>query len=234
MGRCFTTWACCCAQQPNHMCRSSLVCRVGMITAGTAALRSCPTGLCHAAWRGGSSGGLQSLAHAPMVTQLRAFVLMSSENVAGPGRPARRQVRGAASRCSRLLWRRWPISSAALGTLRSLRCSRRRAARSILPPVAATCRPLLQVDAPVTGHEEAHAPGTVNIWTGRVLREYRKPREGRRKEASKYRCLPKADSGETRGSRSGAGYCCLYFARGIWWVRSCKKNSILASHARGL
>ncbi|KAL4439994.1 hypothetical protein ABPG75_002995 [Micractinium tetrahymenae] len=72
-----------------------------------------------------------------------------------------------------------------------------------------------QVDAPVTGHEEAHAPGTVNIWTGRVLKEYRKPRDGRRKEASQYRCLPKVDSGETRGSRSGAGYCCLYFARGI-------------------
>ncbi|PSC68748.1 Pre-mRNA-splicing factor cwc2 [Micractinium conductrix] len=73
-----------------------------------------------------------------------------------------------------------------------------------------------QVNAPVTGHEEVHAPGTVNVWTGRVLKEYRKPREGRgAKQASLYRCLPKAHCGWTRGAGSGASYCCLYFARGI-------------------
>ncbi|EFN52859.1 hypothetical protein CHLNCDRAFT_138339 [Chlorella variabilis] len=72
-----------------------------------------------------------------------------------------------------------------------------------------------QVDAPVTGHEEVHAAGTVNIWTGRVLKEYRKPRENRKKEASAYRCHPKIDSGWTRGEGSGVEYCCLYFARGI-------------------
>jgi hypothetical protein len=76
------------------------------------------------------------------------------------------------------------------------------------------------VPAPVTGHEEQHAPGTVNLWTGRVLKEYRKPREGSRgkKEVSQYRCHPRADAGWTRGAGSGAAYCCLYFARGIWWV----------------
>lgn len=38
------------------------------------------------------------------------------------------------------------------------------------------------------------------------------------KQASLYRCLPKAHCGWTRGAGSGASYCCLYFARGIWWV----------------
>ena len=52
---------------------------------------------------------------------------------------------------------------------------------------------------------------------GRVLKEYRRPRdEPRKKEASQYRCHPKVDSGWTRGTASGASYCCLYFARGIW------------------
>jgi hypothetical protein len=74
----------------------------------------------------------------------------------------------------------------------------------------------LQVDEPVTGHVEEHAAGTVNIWTGKVLKEFRKQRELHRKEASKYRCLPKLDSGWTRGEASGMQYCCLYFARGIW------------------
>ena len=91
---------------------------------------------------------------------------------------------------------------------------RRPLAVARLPPPA----PIVQVDAPVTGHEEVHAPGTVNAWTGRVLREYRKPREEgqRRREASKYRCHPRLDSGWTRGADSGQNYCCLYFARGIW------------------
>lgn len=43
----------------------------------------------------------------------------------------------------------------------------------------------------MTGREEAHALGTVNIWTGRPLKEFRPRREERTREASKYRCMPK-------------------------------------------
>ena len=95
---------------------------------------------------------------------------------------------------------------------------RRRCAPPTRPPPGTLLA--LQVAAPVTGHEEQHAPGTVNLWTGRVLKEYRKPREGGRgkREVSQYRCHPRADAGWTRGAGSGAAYCCLYFARGIWWV----------------
>jgi hypothetical protein len=81
----------------------------------------------------------------------------------------------------------------------------------------------------VTAHEEVHAAGTVNIWTGRVLKEFRKPREGRRKEVSKYRCHGKIDSGWTRGEGSGVGYCCLYFARGIWCAPQAVGNSLAAA-----
>lgn len=66
----------------------------------------------------------------------------------------------------------------------------------------------------MTGHEERHDPGTFNIWTGRKLREFRAPREqGAPREPSKYRCMPKLDSGWTRGEGMNVSYCCLYFAR---------------------
>ena len=75
---------------------------------------------------------------------------------------------------------RWPTPA----THRALLCSAAAAASATAAAAAAAtaaaCSPsALQVNAPVTGHEEVHAPGTVNVWTGRVLKEYRKPREGR-------------------------------------------------------
>ena len=91
--------------------------------------------------------------------------------------------------------------------------SRARARRS--SPPAPTVR--AQVDEPVTAHEEKRAPGTFNVWTGRTLKEYRTPRENTGpRQASKYRCLPKADTGWTRGADSGATFACYYFARGLW------------------
>ncbi|RMZ53450.1 hypothetical protein APUTEX25_003272 [Auxenochlorella protothecoides] len=72
-----------------------------------------------------------------------------------------------------------------------------------------------QVHEAVTGREEKHPAGTVNIWTGRRLAGHGAREKGPR-VASKYKCHPETDQGWTRGEGSGASYCCLYFAsRGL-------------------
>jgi hypothetical protein len=81
------------------------------------------------------------------------------------------------------------------------------------PPTA----PARQVDEPVTlAREVPREAAKTNLWTGRTLREYRAPREGRGvRNVSGYRCAPALDAGWTRGEGAGIVHHCLYFAKGL-------------------
>lgn len=67
-----------------------------------------------------------------------------------------------------------------------------------------------QVPRPIID-EEPVDKANYNIW-------HHKPNNRRKAEprkAATHRCRPARDSGRTRGSESGASFCCIDFARGI-------------------